>query len=206
LAQDKGLSSPYIEGGRKTIVRKEALGSLLRAIRSAKGSSGDGGRTGQSGDLLSRPDFIANRAPPACNERAPYSQTAPGDTENGQVQHMDGFPRTPEGELEKTLYLAVFWSTSVRAALKRGCAPEEVKRAAGVGARFSNACAEGALTSVCAVLDAYGRFPEAFRGSGLLPEDMQDGKALAFALSATRPARENPWGRKVGPVGADRAG
>jgi hypothetical protein len=187
-------------------LRKEALGSLLRAVRSAKESPGDCGKTVRSGDQLSRPDPIPICEPPGCTERDPDSRTETGEQQEGRVWTTDGFPRTPEGELEKTLYLAVFWSTSVRAALKRGCAPEEVKRAAGVGARFSNACAEGALTSVCAVLDAYGRFPEAFRGSGLLPEDMQDGKALAIALSTTCPARKNPWGRKAGAVGASRAG
>jgi hypothetical protein len=54
----------------------------------------------------------------------------------------------------------------------------------------------GAIAALNAILQAYDRFPDAFREAGLLPEDMTTGKTLLAALAGAEAAQESAIGKK----------
>jgi hypothetical protein len=103
---------------------------------------------------------------------------APGEENQSKVARVRGFTSTQEQAAEK----ALLWCSTVREALKRGRAPTDVKKAAGVGMNFSRGKVEAVVASARTVQDAYARFPEAFRAVGVLPADMKNGERLASAL------------------------
>ena len=97
-----------------------------------------------------------------------------------------GFTGTQKQAVEQ----ALLWCSTVREALKRGHAPGDVKKAAGVGMNFSRGKVEAVVASARAVMDAYARFPEVFRSAGVLPADMEAGAQLATAMTAADKVQE----------------
>ena len=79
---------------------------------------------------------------------------------------------------------AAAWASAIREALKRAKVPADVKKAAGVGSKFPAGRVEAIVASVNALIAAYEKFPDAFRGSGVLPDDMEKGKRLLVSLSS----------------------
>ena len=103
-----------------------------------------------------------------------------GDQRKAKVVELKGFTGT-----EKEICAqAGAWASAIREALKRAKVPADVKKAAGVGSKFHAARVEAIVASVNAIIAAYDKFPEAFRGAGVLPDDMEKGKRLLVSLSS----------------------
>jgi hypothetical protein len=115
-----------------------------------------------------------------------------GGENKTEVAGVKGYTGTQGQALEE----ATAWCSAIRENLKRGHAPEDVKKAAGVGTTFSGGKVAGAIAALNAILQAYDRFPDAFREAGLLPEDMTTGKTLLGALAGAEAAQESAIGKK----------
>lgn len=94
------------------------------------------------------------------------------------------------GSQKDALNAAFKWCLAIREALKRGKAPEAVKKAAGVGALFPNRRVAVGVAAVNAILETYDRFPEDFRICGVLPDDMAVGRSLLTALQSADAGQE----------------
>ena len=94
------------------------------------------------------------------------------------------------GSQKDALNAAFNWCLVIREALKRGKAPEAVKKAAGVGALFPNRRVSVGVAAVNAIVETYDRFPEEFRGCGILPDDMNVGRSLLGALQSADAGQE----------------
>lgn len=116
-----------------------------------------------------------------------------GDESKSKVAEVKGFTGTRAQAIDQS----VLWCSTTREALKRAQSPADVKKAAGVGTAFSRTRSDGVVASVRAVLDAYDRFPDAFRAAGVLPVDMEAGKQLANALTDAEMAQETAKVRKT---------
>jgi hypothetical protein len=108
------------------------------------------------------------------------------------VARVKGFT----GSQSEALGRAFTWCVAVRDALKKGRAPEAVKKAAGVGMLFPNKRVSVCVAAVNAIVETYDRFPEVFRTSGVLPEDMNEGKSLLAALQGADAEQEMEKTRK----------
>ena len=108
------------------------------------------------------------------------------------VARVKGFTGSQSDALAK----AFRWCVAVRDALKKGKAPEAVKKAAGVGMLFPNKRVGVGVAAVNAIVETYDRFPEVFRSCGVLPEDINEGKSLLSALQGADADQEMEKTRK----------
>jgi hypothetical protein len=115
-----------------------------------------------------------------------------GGENKTKVAGVKGYTGTQGQALEE----AAAWCSAIRENLKRSHAPTDVQKAAGVGTRFTGGKVGGAIAALNAILQAYDRFPDAFREAGLLPEDMTTGKTLLAALAGAEAAQESAIGKK----------
>jgi hypothetical protein len=88
------------------------------------------------------------------------------------------------------------WAASVREALKRGKAPKDVQKAAGVGSKF-HSTVDSAAASANSVLLAYEKYTGAFRDAGVLPDDIAEGKVLVAAISSAEMTQETAIAKKT---------
>ena len=108
------------------------------------------------------------------------------------VARVKGFT----GSQNEALKEAAKWCLAVRDALKKGKAPESVKKAAGVGMIFPNRGVSVAVASLNAVLETYERFPDIYRTCGVLPDDLTEGKSLLTALQSADAEQEGEKTKK----------
>lgn len=94
------------------------------------------------------------------------------------------------GSQKDALIAAFKWCLVIREALKRGKAPDAVKKAAGVGALFPNRRVSVGVAAVNAIVETYDRFPEEFRVCGVLPDDMNEGRSLLVTLQSADAGQE----------------
>jgi len=101
-----------------------------------------------------------------------------GEEKKKSVARVKGFT----GSQKEALKAGITWCSVVREALKRGKAKEEVKKAAGVGMVFSHSSVSAVVAALNAILETADRFQEVFRGCGVLPDDIVEGRSLLTAL------------------------
>ena len=103
-----------------------------------------------------------------------------GDSKT-KVVELKGFTGTQGQHLKR----GETWTSAVREALKRGKAPADVCKAAGVGSKFGSGVVAAVAASIATVINAYEKFPEAFRGAGVLPSDIETGKRILVSLNSS---------------------
>jgi hypothetical protein len=103
-----------------------------------------------------------------------------GDQTAAKITELKGYTGSQDEMLRRT----AAWTGAVREALKRGKAPKDVLKAAGVGGTFREGRVDSALASLNALIAAYGRFPDEFRACGVLPDDLEAGKKILISLNA----------------------
>ena len=100
------------------------------------------------------------------------------------------------GSQNEALKAAAKWCLALRDALKKGRAPEAVKKAAGVGMIFPNRGVSVAVASLNAVLETYERFPDVYRTCGVLPDDWTEGRSRLAALQSADAEQEGEKTKK----------
>lgn len=124
-----------------------------------------------------------------------------GDEGQAKVVEIKGFTGTQDAHSAQALR----WSSAVREALKRGGVDADVKKAAGVGSRFTASRVDAVIAAVNSILRAYEKHPDAFRASGVLPEDIEAGKRLLVSLNAADLVQETAKAKKTQSTAARRA-
>ena len=116
-----------------------------------------------------------------------------GDEGQAKVVEIKGFTGTQDAHSAQALR----WSAAVREALKRGGVPADVKKAAGVGSKFTASRVDAVIAAVNSILGAYEKHPDAFRASGILPEDMETGRRLLVSLNAADLVQETAKAKRT---------
>ncbi len=119
--------------------------------------------------------------------------SAAGDEGKVKVTELKGYTGSTQNACEQ----ANRWASSIREALKRGNAPSDVLKAAGVGGKFYVNSVESMIASLSAVLAAQEKYGAAFAAGGVLPEDVEEGKRLLASLSATDMVQEAAKAKKL---------
>jgi hypothetical protein len=115
-----------------------------------------------------------------------------GEEKKKGVARVKGFTGSQADALKQSF----IWCLAVRDALKKGKAPEPVKKASGVGMLFPNKRVSVGVAAVNAIVETYDRFPEVFRDCGVLPDDINEGKSLLNALQTADVTQENEKAKK----------
>ena len=117
-----------------------------------------------------------------------------GDQTAAKITELKGYTGTQDEMLRRS----ATWAAAIREALKRGAAPADVLKAAGVGGTFKEGKVDSTLASLSTIIDAYGRFPDAFRAAGVLPEDVDAGRRYVVSLTEADLVQERAKAKKLG--------
>ncbi|NMC00167.1 MAG: hypothetical protein GYA35_07800 [Thermoanaerobaculaceae bacterium] len=109
-----------------------------------------------------------------------------------EIDKLKGFTGT---QMENARKGADFCSF-VKEALKRGKASKDCQKAAGVGTKMNQKKVSSIIGGVMAIIDAYAKFPEEFRKSGILASDIENGKKIMVSLNASDLLQESAKAQK----------
>jgi hypothetical protein len=115
-----------------------------------------------------------------------------GGEAQAEIDKLKGYTGTQNENCKRGLDFC----SSVKESLKRGKASPDCLKAAGVGTRLNPKKVSSIIGGVMAIIDAYSKFPEVFRRSGVLPSDIEKGNKILLSLNAADLVQENAKANK----------